>query len=467
MNTEVLVPYWLIVLLALLSVALLVDRLLIPSVRWFLRRRVNRVIEEVNTRLDIEIRPFQLTRRQVLIEQLVFDERVNEAAQEYAREKGMPRAVAQTRVRRYAREIVPSFNAMIYFRLGYWLARRIARLIYRVRVGFYDDGAMSKIDSNATVVFVMNHRSNMDYILVALLAAERTALSYAVGEWARIWPLTMLVKAMGAFFVRRNSGNPLYRRVLERYVHMATRAGVCQAVFMEGGLSKDGSMRAPRLGFLDYMLRGYDPKNDRDIVFIPVGINYDRVLEDRSQVRRLNPDARKKSAWFIIKTTLRFAFRNMMLSRRVRWRRFGYACVNFGLPLSAKEYCMSRDMVPSEMEQAPRFVEVEKLANSLMDRIRQVIPVLPVSLVATVILEEADAEKTRLIWMGKALQRIEHFRKQGAPINISPTACERVLEGAMDILLGRGLLQQRDGLISAHPGSRELLAYYANAIRHW
>lgn len=226
-------------------------------------------------------------------------------------------------------------------------------------------------------------------------------------------------------------------------------------------------MRAPRLGFLDYMLRGYDPKNDRDIVFIPVGINYDRVLEDRSQVRRLNPDARKKSAWFIIKTTLRFAFRNMMLSRRVRWRRFGYACVNFGLPLSAKEYCMSRDMVPSEMEQAPRFVEVEKLANSLMDRIRQVIPVLPVSLVATVILEEADAEKTRLIWMGKALQRIEHFRKQGAPINISPTACERVLEGAMDILLGRGLLQQRDGLISAHPGSRELLAYYANAIRHW
>ncbi|GMQ91505.1 MAG: 1-acyl-sn-glycerol-3-phosphate acyltransferase [Gammaproteobacteria bacterium] len=467
MNTEVLVPFWLVVLLALLSVALLIDRLLIPSVRWFFRRRVNRVIDEVNTRLDIEIRPFQLTRRQALIDQLVFDERVNEAVQEYAREKDMPRAVAQAEVRRYAREIVPSFNAVIYFRLGYWLAKRIARLIYRIRVGFYDDDAMSRIDSNATVVFVMNHRSNMDYILVALLAAERTALSYAVGEWARIWPLTMLVKAMGAFFVRRNSGNPLYRRVLERYVHMATRAGVCQAVFIEGGLSKDGTMRDPRLGFLDYMLRGYHPKNDRDIVFIPVGINYDRVLEDRSQVRRLNSDAGRQSAWFIIKTTLRFAFRNMMLSRRVRWRRFGYACVNFGLPLSAKEYCMSHDMMPSEMEQEPRFVEVKKLANILMDRIRQVIPVLPVSLVAAVILEEAEAQKTRLLWMGKALERIEHFRNQGAPINISPTACERVLEGAMDILLGRGLLQQRDGLISVRPGSRDMLAYYANAIQHW
>ena len=35
----------------------------------------------------------------------------------------------------------------------------------------------------------MNHRSNMDYILAAYLAADQAALSYAVGEWARIWPL--------------------------------------------------------------------------------------------------------------------------------------------------------------------------------------------------------------------------------------------------------------------------------------
>jgi glycerol-3-phosphate O-acyltransferase len=74
------------------------------------------------------------------------------------------------------------------------------------------------------VVFVMNHRSNMDYVLVSFLAAERVALSYAVGEWARIWPLQGLIRAMGAYFVRRNSGDPLYRMVLQRYVQMATEA---------------------------------------------------------------------------------------------------------------------------------------------------------------------------------------------------------------------------------------------------
>jgi hypothetical protein len=40
---------------------------MVPSVRWFLRQRTNRVIEEINTRLPIEIPQFNLTRRQVPI----------------------------------------------------------------------------------------------------------------------------------------------------------------------------------------------------------------------------------------------------------------------------------------------------------------------------------------------------------------------------------------------------------------
>ena len=133
----------------------------------------------------------------------------------------------QAEVIAYAKEIVPSFNAYLYFRIGYWLAKKVARLVYRVRIGLAENQQFENIDPDATVVFVMNHRSNMDYVLVAFLAAEKTALSYAVGEWARIWPLHTLIRAMGAYFVRRKSGNPLYRRVLERYIAMATKEGVC------------------------------------------------------------------------------------------------------------------------------------------------------------------------------------------------------------------------------------------------
>lgn len=467
MDNAVTLPLWLAVLLALLSLALLLDRVLIPSVRWYLRRRINRVIDEVNTRLDIEVRPFQLTRRQILIDQLSHDEKVASAVIDYAREHDMPREVAQARANTYAREIVPSFNAYIYFRVGYWIAKRIARLVYRVRVGFHDDDRLASVNPDASVVFVMNHRSNMDYVLVAFLAAEKTALSYAVGEWAQIWPLQTLIRAMGAFFVRRGSGDALYRRVLERYVQMATRAGVSQAVFPEGGLTRDGAMREPKLGFLDYMLRDYRPESDREIVFVPVGINYDRVVEDRSLLRRLDQDAEKRSTGFVIKTTLGFIFKQLMLSRRDRWRRFGYASVNFGEPLSVQTWCRDHGIDFSRLEQETRFLEVSRLANTLMERIARVVPVLPVPLLTSVALEHRDSWESALALKTYAMEKIDRLREQGAPIRIAPGACEGVLSNALNTLCARKMLEQHDGLLRAAPGAEEVLSYYANSINRW
>jgi len=92
-----------------------------------------------------------------------------------------------------------------------------------------------------------------------------------VGEWARIWPLSALIRAMGAYFVRRDSKDELYRRVLERYIAMATEAGVPQALFPEGGLTRDGRMREPRLGVIDYMMRGFRMEGEHDLVFVPLG----------------------------------------------------------------------------------------------------------------------------------------------------------------------------------------------------
>ena len=467
MDSSITIPYWLFFLLIVFALIMVLDRILLPGMRWYLKRRVNRVIEEVNTRLDIEIRPFQLTRKQALIDQLIFDDKVVEAIKEYAQQNNMPKEVAQSKAIRYAEEIAPSFNAYLYFRLGYWIAKKVGRLLYRVRVGFYDDNQLKSIPDRSSVVFVMNHRSNMDYILVSFLVAEKTALSYAVGEWARIWPLQTLIKSMGAFFVRRNSRNTLYRRVLERYVNLSTRAGVCQAVFLEGGLTRDGKIRAPRLGFMDYMLRDYHADIDRDIVFVPVGINYDRVIEDKSLVRNLDPNASKRSTWFVIQTTLRFFFKTLLMNRKTRWRRFGYASVNFGNPISAKAYCENRQIDFSELAQEQRFHDIEDLAKTLMTDIKQVIPVLPVALMSEVILNEKNHWKSELELKTTALQRIDALKKLGAPIDISPGAFEQVLTGALDMLVGRGFVDFHQGLYKSHAESIVMLKYYANSIQHW
>jgi glycerol-3-phosphate O-acyltransferase len=467
MESTISLPYWLFLLLLAMTLILVLDRILLPSVRWYLRRRINKVISEVNERLDIEIRPFQLTRKQALVDQLIFDDKVVEAIKQHAIEENMPMEVAQRQANQYANEIVPRFNAYIYFRFGYWLARKIGRLVYRVRVGFFDNAELEKIDGDSSVVFVMNHRSNMDYVLVSFLVAEKTAISYAVGEWARIWLLQSLIQAMGAFFVRRNSRNALYRRVLERYVGLATRAGVCQAVFPEGGLTRDGRLREPRLGFLDYMLRNYQAGRDRDIVFVPVGINYDRVLEDKSLIRQLNGDAEKRSRWFIVKTFVGFAMRTLSMERKARWRRFGYASVNFGQPLSMREYCRHHDIDLSALEQQDRFEQVERLANELMDRIRQVIPILPVALMAEVLLDNRDMPRSALEIKTEAQRRIEVLKSAGAPIKLSARAFEPVLIAALDNLAGRGFVCLADGLYTADTASIVILEYYANSIRHW
>ncbi len=467
MEQTITLPYWLFILLTGFAILLLLDRVLLPSVRWYLHRRVNRVIEEVNTRLDIEIRPFQLTRKQALIDQLIFDDKVVAAIREYAHENNMPTEVAQAKAYDYASEIAPTFNAYIYFRFGYWLAKKLGRLIYRVRVGFYDHNQLKDIPDRAGVVFVMNHRSNMDYVLVSFLVAEKTALSYAVGEWARIWPLQTLIKSMGAFFVRRNSRNNLYRRVLERYVNLSTRAGVCQAVFPEGGLSRDGKIREAKLGFMDYMLRDYHPNIDRDIVFVPVGINYDRVIEDKSLIRRLDNDAPRRSGWFIIKTSTRFFLKTIMMKRKARWRRFGYASVNFGKPISAREYCLEEDIDFSQLEAGPRFQCIEKLAKNLMQEITHVIPILPVALMAEIILLNRQQEKSELELKSEAMIRIRQLEQLGAPIDISSSAFEHVITTALDMLTGRGFVDLSNGLYQANPGAIIELEYYANSIIHW
>ena len=126
-------------MLIAIAILAILDRVLIPSTRWFLRRRVNRVIDEISKRLDIEIKPFQLTKRQVLIDRLIYDPKVVKAVQINAQEQNMPREFVQAKVMKYAKEIVPSFNAYLYFRIGYWLAKKIANLLYHVHIGLIDN----------------------------------------------------------------------------------------------------------------------------------------------------------------------------------------------------------------------------------------------------------------------------------------------------------------------------------------
>lgn len=466
MRGTVSLPTWLAVVLALLAAWAALERLLLPGARWVVRRRVNRVLEELNTRLKIRIQPFKLTKREVLIDRLLYDPQVQAAAEVEARAQDMPREVAMRQVERYAREIVPAFNAYAYFRFGYWLARNVARSLYRVRLGYSDEPSLAAIPPEATVVFLINHRSNMDYVLVSYLAAEHAALSYAVGEWARIWPLQTLIRAMGAYFVRRNSKDALYRKVLERYVGMATAAGVTQAVFPEGGLSKDGKLRPPKLGILDYMLRTFDPAGERDIVFVPAGINYDRTFEDRTLLAERDPDFDRPGAAGAFANAARFVLRNLLLMAKNQWHRFGYACVTFGSPVSLKAYAGSRGLDFRALAREEHSRRLEELARELMEAVARVIPAVPVPLVATAFVREPGRAFSELELKAAVLRLMGTLEERGAHVYLPRGDEDYAIAVGLRMLTLRRLVEVADGIYRARPEELPLLEYYANSIAH-
>ena len=459
-------PYWLFLLLCLFAAIGLIDRVFAPSVRWFFQRRLNRAIEEVNERLQLRIQPFKLTRRRSLIERLIYDPKVVAAVETEAQSTGKPRSVVMADAERYAREIVPAFSMTAYFAFGTRLARWLSEFVYRVRLGYSDDKALEKIDPEATVVFVMNHRSNMDYVLVTYLAARYASLSYAVGEWARIWLLQSLIRSMGAYFIRRRSRNELYRKVLGRYVSIATREGVTQAVFPEGGLTHDGKLNKPKLGLLSYMLEDFDPKEGRDLVFVPVGVNYDRVIEDRILTAETEREVTGRDFRVRAGTIFRFFWGIIKLRFAGRLYRYGYASVSFGDPVSLADWRTRKRLNFRTLEGDKRFAAIEKLGDELMQRIARIIPVLPVSIASHLLLQHGAEWTKAEDFEAEMITMIDRLEDQGAHVHIPRQDRKYAVETGIRMLRLRRLIEEETGRLRADPGEITLLAYYANSIEH-
>lgn len=460
-------PTWLVIATVALALIAVIDRFLTPAARWFFRRRVNRAIDELNSRLKLKIRPFGLTRRQILIDRLAHDHDVVLAAEEHARAENMPVEVAMEEAARYAREIVPAFNAYAYFRVGIRLARWLSTALYRVRLGYSDNQALAGVKPDSAVVFVINHRSNMDYVLVTYLASASTALSYAVGEWARVPVLQPLIRAMGGYFIRRDARSRLYRRVLATYVRMATEAGVAQAIFPEGGLTRDGLLRPPKLGLLSYIVSAH-VDNAHDTVFIPVGLNYDRVLEDRSLVAEAAGQHAPASTWEKTRTTIGFLWHNLMLRLRGRWHRFGYACVSFGRPVSLADFLGARKPLDGkDYSEGERLDLMQELADTLLKEVGKVVPVLPVSLVSRALLDAGDGGVDLLSLKARTDAIIDRLEARGAHVHIAHGDRDyEVTVGLRMLTLRHIVTEDEDGLLRIKPGEEALVAYYANAIAH-
>lgn len=435
----------------------------VPLVTTWVRNTARRTIH----RFELRLERFKLVNRRIIREQLVQDSTVRAAMATHARDHGLTDAQVADRVRTYVDEILPFFNVLSYYKLGYNLARLLLRLMYRVSSEYQDRGGLNPVPRTDVVVYLMNHRSNADYVVVAYVLARGVSLSYAVGEWARTWPLEYVFKSFGAYFIRRRFREPLYHTVLERYVQLITRNGVTQGIFLEGGLSRTGGLSAPKIGLLDYVARTLcDPAFTGDVWLVPVALNYDRVLEDRVLVRELlEPHGRRPSRLRQALTVLRYLIQNLgrlMVGAR---RRYGRAAVNFGTPLSLRAWSRANPGV-LDLPRPQRLPHLQELADEVMDRIAAIVPVTPVPLTAAALLSFGDPVVRR----DRLLERLDEYREHLVQANAKLIHADRgvyaILDRAWRTLSQRHLVIRDGDQFVIRPTQRPLLEFYANSVRH-
>lgn len=487
------------------------ELLRVQVVAWLRRRqeaRVDRFLRDHRIPSD----PFRHTHRVVVKEMVLADPGLVEAMAERARAEGTDMGAVQAMVRAWLDEIVPQFSLFAYYGIGRRIARLAAYGAYNVRLDRGSlDRAMAQVPANAAVVLVSNHRSNADFVVTGFMLSKSVQVSYAVGEWARVWPLEGLFKSFGSYFVRRGETDALYHRTLRSYVELITKQGVTQAMFPEGGLSRDGNLRPAKLGLLDSMvLAKTDPSFTRPLVFVPVGINFDRVLEDEVLVRETlagdHPLRRRTSAqkarrlltllgkglWSIPLNMARFAAK--------RLKKHGVCAIHFGDPLPLDDWLAHHPQVLREEDRHARQSLLRPLGDALMQRIAQAIPVTPVPLVAAAMVDLGAPRLATGVERGDLLQalrrRIEALHRRGAPfftgdpyehhaaerqraardlarddlgdvmVGLGETDdLEQTLERALDVMARRGLLfEGEDGRLHSHPIRWDLVAYYANSL---
>ena len=427
-----------------------------------------RALHRSRSRID----RFKLTKKPFIRQILLADEAIAQAVREHAAENNIDEGKAWSRVEEYIDEIVPFFNILTYYKIGLVVSRVLLNFFSKVSAEYAGGSSHGTLPRDSIVIYLMNHRSNADYVLVGYVLSGQVAISYAVGEWARTFPLEYIFKSFGAYFIRRKYREKLYHTVLERYVQLITRNGVTQGIFLEGGLSRDGKLGKAKIGLLDYVLGvAREPSMRQRLYIVPVAINYDRVLEDRSLIREL--DARegrsRPTRRAQLGEVLRYVWWNMARLVARRWRRYGRAAVVIGEPFSLAPWLEQQDLETGGLftiDRAERLARVQTLSDSVLERIAAIIPVTPVTLACAAV-QSFDGDfiaHDRLIARMGEMRDV--LRELNARVIHHEGSVDDIFDRAWRMLKMRRILVRVGAGYSVLPGNRPLVSYYANSISH-
>ncbi|MDP4533076.1 glycerol-3-phosphate 1-O-acyltransferase PlsB [Marinobacter salarius] len=427
-------------------------------------RKLARILRTHFRRVRQAVLGPDLSHRRTLVGGLVRTQAVKEAIREAARKDDIPPEKVRAKAYKYADEIAASMSIVTIRFLEVvlsWLWNRIYNgiAINNIRV------AKEEAQDNA-VVYVPCHRSHIDYLLLSYVLYKNGLMPphIAAGINLNMPIVGPILRRGGAFFMRRSfRDNPLYATVFNEYMHVMFSRGYSVEYFVEGGRSRTGRMLQPRPGMLSMTVRSFLRDHRKPIVFVPVYIGYEKVMEGRSYLGELRGKKKQKESVFAIAKTVR------KLSNS-----FGQVAVNFGEAIPLAE--VLNEVEPSWREEAydseyrPKWLNqaVSELSNRVASSINASVAVNPIGMTATVLLgtDRLAMDEGQLIrLMDQYADLLKAF-----PYADTITLPEGSGKDWVDYCENMGLITrqpQKLGDIIALEGSNAILmTYYRNNIQH-
>ncbi len=405
-----------------------------------------------------------LSHRRNLVKGLVHAPQVRQAIRDEAEREKISVEKAEAQALRYGNEIASDF--------AYTAVRFLEVLLSWFWNKIYDGIKVNHLEQvqeavhGHEVIYVPCHRSHIDYLLLSYLLFRNglTPPHIAAGINLNMPVIGSLLRRGGAFFMRRTfKGNPLYTAVFNEYLHTLFSRGFPVEYFVEGGRSRTGRMLQPKTGMLAITLRSYLRSSRQPILFVPVYIGYERVLEGRTYLGELRGAAKKKESIFDL-------FKVIGALKQ----RFGHVHVNFGEPLKLAEFLEQEQPGWRRQELGPEFRPewlsdtTNRLAERVAQRLNEAAAINPVNLVATALLSTSklaldERALARLLDLYQALLR-------AVPYSPHVTLPEGDGLGLIAHVQSMDLLaEQKDALgkiLYLDEQNAVLMTYYRNNVMH-
>ncbi|MBU4484094.1 1-acyl-sn-glycerol-3-phosphate acyltransferase, partial [bacterium] len=313
--------------------------------------------------------------RSWIIEEVMEDPQLRDTIYRISAEKNKNSSDVKQLAHRYIKEIAADIKYS-YIEFGNWILNWFFNTLFDNFI--IDEEGLKQVKAAAArspIVFVPNHRSHIDYLLMSYILYKNniTVPHVASGINLAFFPLGHFFRKCGAYFLRRSfEGNMLYKAVFSTYIKILVQEGYPQEFFIEGGRSRTGKLLNPRLGMISMITKAIMDGAAADLTFIPVSICYDRVIEQKSYKAELMGDKKKNE-----KTKDLFRLHKYLKGR------YGQIYVNFGEPISVKS---ELDANPDIAGEDLKNTSVLNLANNIMHSLNKNAVVTPSSLIATSIL---------------------------------------------------------------------------------